>query len=274
MTSTQSNAAAIRAFRIVELLAQAQQPLTLMEISNRMDLPKQSVHRLLKQLENAWLVNRDGPGKHYVCSSRVRQMAINMLMTTGPAAARRAILQEMADKVQASCNLAISSGDAVVYLDRVEANWNAGTKLAPGTRVPFHCTASGKLLMSFLPKQQRESLLKRLPLRRWTERTISEADALRADLEQTRKRRFGVNVGEYIPGVVAIAVPVMLSAQRAGAALAIQVSAQQFSIADLMQWVPELHQVAERLAQTFDAPDELLPQPLEAAESPLVLLQP
>lgn len=262
MTSTQSNAAAVRAFRIVELLAQAREPLTLMEISTQMDLPKQSVHRLLKQLESAWLVNRDGPGKHYVCSSRVRQMAINLLMTTGPAAARRAILQEMADKVQASCNLAISSGDAVVYLDRVEANWSASAKLTPGTRVPFHCTASGKLLMSVLPKQQREKMLRRLPLRRWTDLTISDADALRTDLEETRKRRLGLNMGEYIPGVVAVAVPVMLNAKRASAAVAIQASAQQFTMPELMLWVPELRKVAERLAQTFDVADERVPDSL------------
>lgn len=240
MSSTQSNAAAIRAFRIIELLAQAREPLTLMEISTRMDLPKQSVHRLLKQLESAWLVNRDGPGKHYVCSSRVRQMAINLLMTTGPAAERRAILQELADKVQASCNLAISGGDAVVYLDRVEANWSASAKLVPGTRVPFHCTASGKLLMSFLPKAQRERLLKRLPLRRWTELSICDAGQLRDDLEETRKRRLGVNRGEYIQDVVAIAVPVMLNPHKVGAAVAIQVSGREMSIDDLMQWTPEL----------------------------------
>lgn len=269
MTSTQSNAAAIRAFRIVELLAQEQKPLTLIEISTRMELPKQSVHRLLKQLESAWLVNREGAGKHYACSSRVRQMAINMLMTTGPAAARRAILQEMADKVQASCNLAISSGDAVVYLDRVEANWNASTKLTPGTRVPFHCTASGKLLMSFLPKPQREGLLKRLPLRKWTEFTISEIDALRLDLAETRKRRFSVNMGEYIPGIVAVAVPVMLNAHKAGAAVAIQASADQFSTKELMKWLPQLHQVAERLAQTFDVPDTRIAQPI-ASSQPLL----
>ncbi|MGE8320959.1 MAG: IclR family transcriptional regulator [Comamonas sp.] len=257
MTSTQSNAAAIRAFRIIELLAQAREPLALTEISTRMDLPKQSVHRLLKQLESAWLVNRDGPGQHhYVCSSRVRQMAINLLMTTGPAAERRAILQELADKVQASCNLVISSGDAVVYLDRVEANWSANAKLTPGTRVPFHCTASGKLLMSLLPKQQRERLLRRLPLRHWTELTISDTALLRAELDETRKRRLGLNRGEYIPGVIAIAVPVMLTPYRAGAAVAIQASTQQFSMAELMAWESRLRGVADRLAQTFDVPDE------------------
>ncbi len=230
--------------------------MTLMEISTRMELPKQSVHRLLKQLEGAWLVNRSGPGKHYVCSSRVRQMAINLLMTTGPAAERRAILQEMADQVNASCNLAITSGDSIVYLDRVEANWNSNAKLSPGTRVPFHCTASGKLLMSLLPKQQRERLLRSLSLRRWTEFTISDAQALRADLEETRKRRLGLNRGEYIPGVVAIAVPVMLTAQKASAAVAIQASAEQFSVAQLMEWVPQLRATAERLAMTFDVPDQ------------------
>ena len=65
-----------------------------------------------------------------------------------------------------------------------------------------------------------------------------------------------MNTGEYIPDVVAIAVPVMLHAKKAGAAVAIQTSAQQMSVADLMYWEPELRRVAERLARTFDVPDE------------------
>src|SRR3546814_12484761 len=107
-------------------------------------------------------------------------MAVNMLMTAGPAAARRAILQRLADTVKETCNLTISSGDDIVYLDRVEANWSLRTTLSPGSRVPYHCTSSGKLLLSFLPKQQRERLLKKLTLRSTTSQTITDLETGRA----------------------------------------------------------------------------------------------
>ncbi len=251
MTSTHANAAAIRAFRIIEILSESREPLCLAQIAERIELPKQSVHRLLKQLESAWVVSRNGTGKHYECSSRVRKMAVNMLMVDGPAAARRAILQQLVDTVQETCNLAMSNGDGIVYLDRVEANWPLLTVFSAGSRVPLHCTASGKLLMSFLPRQQRERLLDKLPLRGSTLQTITDRDILGKELLTIRKKRLSFNNQEYMPGIVAMAVPVMLDRSRACAAVAIQSSSEHASVESLQRFLPELRQAALHIADTF-----------------------
>src|SRR3546814_17827033 len=113
MSSTQSNAAAIRAFRIIEIISEAREPMSLVQIVEKIDLPKQTVHRLLKQLEGAWIVTRNIPDRRYYCSSRVRKMSVNMLMPPSPAAARLAILQRMADTIKHTCNLYLPSGNAI-----------------------------------------------------------------------------------------------------------------------------------------------------------------
>jgi DNA-binding IclR family transcriptional regulator len=249
--STLSNTAANRAFRIIEIISEAREPLSLAQIVERIDLPKQTVHRLLKQLEDSWIVTRNTPGRHYECSSRVRRMAVNMLMTAGPAAARRAILQQLVDTVQETCNLAISSGDDIVYLDRVEANWPLSKMLGQGSRVPYHCTASGKLLLSFLPKQQRERLIQQLPLRGSTHQTITDIDVLREELLEIRKKRVSFNNQEFMPGMIAIAVPVMLDKTRACAAVAIQSPIERTSVESLLAFLPELRRAADEIAGTF-----------------------
>jgi DNA-binding IclR family transcriptional regulator len=251
MSSTNANAAAIRAFRILEIISEAREPLSLTQIVEQIELPKQTVHRLLKQLESAWIITRDMPGRHYECSSRVRQMAVHMLMTTGPAAARRAILQQLVDTVNETCNLTISSGDDIVYLDRVEANWPLRTTLTAGSRVPYHCTSSGKLLLSFLPKQQRERLLKKLPLRSTTNQTITNLDVLREELAEIRKKRISFNNQEFMPGMIAIAVPVMLDKNRACAAVAIQSPVERTTLASLLEFLPDLQHAASEIAETF-----------------------
>lgn len=252
MATTHSNSAAVRAFRIIEIMAQADQPLSLTDIVERIELPKQTVHRLLKQLEGASLVSRAAPGRHYECSSRVRRMAVKMLMNTGPAAARRAILQELVEAVQETCNLSMSTGDDVVYLDRVEVNWPQRLVLNAGSRVPFHCTSSGKLFLSFLPKQQRERLIKQLPLRGSTTQTITDIDELRDELVEIRRNRYSVNNGEFIQGMIAIAVPVMLDTRKMCAAIAIQASSERISVEQLIKHLPVLRAAAEKIAHTFE----------------------
>lgn len=249
--STLANAAAVRAFRLIDILAKAGRPLTLAEMVTEIELPKQTVHRILKQLEGAGLITRTDTHHHYECSALVRRMAINLLMTSGPAAARHAILLKLSDAVQETCNLTMSSGEDIVYLDRVEANWSLRYSLSVGSRVPYHCTATGKMLLSLLAKPQRERLLEQLPLRRYTERTYTDRGQLRSELQVIRRRRFSLNNEEFKPGMIAIAVPVMLDRTHVCAAIAIQTTTERMDTAQLEQFLPQLRAAADEATKTF-----------------------
>ena len=66
----------------------------------------------------------------------------------------------------------------MVYLDRIESAFPLQFNLRPGTRVPIHCSASGKLLLAHLPAAQRNALLDGLPLARYTATTLDSREAL------------------------------------------------------------------------------------------------
>jgi DNA-binding IclR family transcriptional regulator len=250
-TSNQSNAAAVRAFRVLEILADAGRPLSMTDLVDAIDLPKQTVHRILGQLMDAWLVTRGAGDRLYECSPRVRTLALNVLMHAGPAAVRHALLEQLVAKIGETCNLTMLSGNDVIYVDRVETEWPLRMHLQAGSHVPLHCSASGKLLLSFLPRQQRERLLESLPLRAYSEQTITSREALREELRQTRRRMLSINNQEHLQGLIAIAVPVMLDRNRACAAIAVQAPVGRVALDDLLSFVPDLRRAAEETAQTF-----------------------
>jgi DNA-binding IclR family transcriptional regulator len=251
VTSNQSNAAAVRAFRVLETLAEANRPLSMTELVDSLGLPKQTVHRILVQLMDAWLVTRGASDKLYECSARVRTLAINVLMHAGPAAARHALLEQLVTRVGETCNLTMLAGNDVVYVDRVETGWPLRMHLQPGSHVPLHCSASGKLLLSFLPKERRERMIERMPLRSYSERTITDRDVLRKELALTRRRMLAINNQEHLQGLVAIAVPVMLDRNRACAAIAIQAPVGRVALDQLLAFEPDLRRTAEETAKTF-----------------------
>jgi len=109
-TSNQSNAAAVRAFRVLETLAQAGRPLSMTDLVDALALPKQTVHRILVQLTDAYLITRGAGDRLYECSPRVRSLAVNVLMHAGPAAARHALLEQLVEKIGETCNLTMLSG--------------------------------------------------------------------------------------------------------------------------------------------------------------------
>ncbi len=254
MPSNQSNAAAVRAFRVLEAVGRHADGCGLAAIVEAVGLPKQTVHRMVAQLQNSGLLSREPGTRRLQLSSRVEQFAIGALMNGAARAERHAILAALVDAIGETCNLAALSGTHIVYLDRVETSWPLRMILAPGSHVPLHCTSSGKLLLSFLAPARRARLLDQIPLRSYTESTIVEREALERELEETRRRKVGINRAEHLRGLLGIAVPVMLDRRRACAAVALQAPEGRSTMEELLLHVPRLREAAARIAETFTLP--------------------
>jgi IclR family transcriptional regulator, acetate operon repressor len=250
MESNQSNAAAVRAFRVLEVVGSHADGCSLAQIVDAVGLPKQTVHRILGQLQFSGLVTREPGTRRVQLTSRVEKFALDALMNGPSRNERHAILSGLVDVIGETCNLAALAGTEIVYLDRVETHWPLRLMLAPGSHVPVHATSSGKLLVSLLPPAQRERLVEQVALRGFTESTIVDREAFRRELDDTRKRKVGINRAEHLRGMYGIAVPVMLG-RRACAAVALQAPEGRSTLEQLMQHVPRLREAAARIARTF-----------------------
>ena len=123
MGANQENSAALRTFRILETLAKSSRPLSLTEIVDQIDLPKQTIHRILTQMQESWLITRSPGSRNYTCSSRVNRFACNVMLNSGATAARNAILRDLVEQIGETCNITMLSGTEIVYVDRVETKW-------------------------------------------------------------------------------------------------------------------------------------------------------
>jgi DNA-binding IclR family transcriptional regulator len=138
----------------------------------------------------------------------------------------------------------------VVYLDRVEAAWPLRMTLSPGSHVPLHCTASGKLLLALLPKAARTRLIAHLALTRYTDTTITDGERLAAELAQIRADGFATDNEEYHAGLVCVAVPVVDAKRRACAAIAVQALASRMPLQRALAHLPDLRAAAEAMTVT------------------------
>lgn len=251
MNSNHSNSAAVRSFRVLEVVAEHENGCAMMEIAAVVQLPKQTVHRLVAQLESAGLLIREPHSRRLQVSSRVERFGIALLMNGPQRQERHAILSTLVQRTGETCNLTALAGTDIVYLDRVETAWPLRMTLAAGSHVPLHATSSGKLLASLLPKSQRDRLLARLWLRSFTQNTIVDREALERELAETRRRRIGINRAEHLRGMCGVAVPVMIDRQRACAAVAIQAPEGRMTFDELMGHVPALREAAKAIGATF-----------------------
>lgn len=246
-----SSAAALRAVRIMEIVARSERPMALTEIAGASGLPAPTTYRILTLLEGAGLLQREPTGKVYGVGPRLTRLGVAALSNNGPGLERRVILRRVVDEIGETCNLAMLHGDEIVYIDRVETNWALKAELKPGSRVPLHCTSSGKLFLAQMPKARRRRLLESMNLVRHTANTVTDVERLAAQLEDIAQTRVGINNEELQAGVIGVAVPVHDARGRMIASVALQAPVARLPLARAVEYVPSLRAAAAAMAVTF-----------------------
>jgi IclR family acetate operon transcriptional repressor len=121
-----------------------------------------------------------------------------------------------------------------------------------GSRVPLHCTASGKLFLSQMTPTQLRRVLGTGPLKRYTGRTITSVDALEKALRKIRADGVGTDIGEYLEGSVCLAVPVKDREGEICAVVALHGPAPRMTLKKGVEYLPALRRAAKALSETFD----------------------
>ena len=226
----------------------ADRPLGIAEIMAATGLPKATVHRLWGLLEKEGFLAPELGGKGLGIGHRSRELALGVMAVGGVDAYRHGILTELSKQLNETCNLSVPAGAEMLYVDRVEAEWPLRTQLPVGSRVPIHCTASGKLYLSSLPAAKRRKLIAAMPLDRHSPNTVTEAAELEAALEAVRRNKIGTDNEEFIEGMVAVAVPVTDARGRLAAGLACHAPVVRMSMDQALAKVPAMQETAAKLS--------------------------
>jgi IclR family transcriptional regulator, acetate operon repressor len=134
-----------------------------------------------------------------------------------------------------------------VYLDRVEAAWPLRMDFKPGSHVPVHCTANGKLLLAHASPAVRDRLLPSLRLIAHTPRTIVN----RRELARQLATGFAEDNEEFLVGVNCLDVPVRDRGRRVVAGLAVSARSLRFDLERARTHLPDLIAAAEEIGEQF-----------------------
>ncbi|MBU2582787.1 MAG: IclR family transcriptional regulator [Alphaproteobacteria bacterium] len=194
---------------ILEALANAGHAMSAVDLALMTGFNRQTVHRLLSQLEDLEIVHRDLRKERYRLGTRFGRLAVKGLATMANNKRVHEILEGLVAEVRETCNIGVLDGNEVVYIDRVECDWPLRVQLQAGSRVPAYCTAIGKLLLAHRTPGQLEQYLNSVRLTPLNDNTITDAATLRAALEAIRNQRFSINNQEDSIGLLAVAVPIL-----------------------------------------------------------------
>ncbi|MGO4857295.1 IclR family transcriptional regulator [Arthrobacter sp. 2MCAF14] len=215
-------------------------PLALTEIAAIAGIPVSTAHRLVGELTEWQLISRTANGR-YQLGLRVWELAQNVGRQLRDTA--KPFVQELFSLTQETSHIAIRDGNEVLYIERIYDTRRVPQSTRVGGRLPMHNTAVGKVLLAYEEPWVRSAYLD-LDLVRATERTITDARALAAELDRTRGRGFATTYGEQSVDTCSIAVPVFHTG-RIGAALGIVVPIARSD--SLVRHLPVLKAISARI---------------------------
>lgn len=159
------------------------------------------------------------------------------------------MLRALVNEVGESCNLTALSGSEVIYLDRVETPAPLRFYLHSGSRVPVHCSASGKIFLAGMTPAQRQRLLAHSPLEAFTPKTLTDKDALEEEIKQVKRQGFAFDNEEFLPGLLCVAVLVPSDSGRSNLCVAVQAPIMRLGPDKALKLLPALQRAAQAISR-------------------------
>jgi len=242
----------LRGLLILEKVSTSSRALTVADLLEEVDIPKPTVHRITAQLEEAGYLQYEPNNKRLTIGPKLKDIGFDVLTNRVSGAPRHAILKALSEEIEETCNCAMLDGDHTIYFDRVESDGLYRIDLKIGSHLPLHCTASGKLFLAHMPANQRKKLISAAPLKQYTERSITDPVQLEAELKLIKRDGIGIDDEEFVPGMVALAVPVFNAKNEICFTVAMHAPAIRKSLALLRQYLPSLKRAAASMSALYD----------------------
>jgi DNA-binding IclR family transcriptional regulator len=237
------------ALDVLEAVAFSDEELGVTQIAERLGLTKGSVHRhLLTLVERGYLVQNPvttryarGPRSrllaHYAPETNLIQLA------SGP-------MRELRDLLGHSVVLSESSPRGALVLSMVVGTAAIEIGVRPGSELPFHSSAQGKVLLAFAPRVLRERVLAK-PLTAFTSHTVIDTAPLEEELARVVQQGFATAPEQAMLGINAVAAPIFDAKDSCAGALAL-VGSIQFLPAELdAKSIAALKATAAQISRTL-----------------------
>jgi IclR family KDG regulon transcriptional repressor len=223
--------AVIRALDVLELFLDRPE-LSAREVMERLDLPRTTVHELLVTLEaRSYLISVPGQPVQYRLGMPLFQLGAAFAGRLDLVREAQGVARDVAAACDEAVHVAVRDGADVIYLVKVDSTHPVRMVSAVGRRLPAHCTAVGKMLLSGLGRAELDAVLSKGALPGMTPESITDPDSLRAHLERVRAEGVAVDIGESDTAMRCVAAAVR---DHSGAVIA----AMSLS-APIIRWTPQ-----------------------------------
>ncbi|MBX5436282.1 MAG: IclR family transcriptional regulator [Alicyclobacillaceae bacterium] len=222
-------------------------------------LPKTTVYRILWTLEKNGLIHYDERDNRYRLGFKLLEYGGIVLQNLDIRREAEPFLEELQRETECLVLLAVRQGDTFQYVLRLDSDDDFQPQSYLGRRRVLHYGIIGRMLMAYLPRDEVRQIVEVHPLEASTPDTIVEEEAFYAQLDEMRRRGYGVDVGGTFPGFTGISAPVFGPGQEVVAAIGIAAPTFRLETKEALEGaiakvVRTARQISRRMGGATDEP--------------------
>ncbi len=224
---------------VIEAFSAERPRLSISEAADIAGLDRATTRRCLLTLAELGYAAYDG--KFFTVTPKVLRLGTGCLATMPLPRIVQPFLDTLSEEIGQSTSASILDDTEIVYVARAAQRRVMSIALMPGSRLPAYCTSMGRVLLAALPLEERRALLERSGITARTPMTVTDIDALMAEIDATSARGYAMIDQEVEIGLRSLAVPLKTVRGRTVAALNVGVAASSGTMEDLVaRYLPAL----------------------------------
>lgn len=236
-----------KGLQVIEAFDQERSRLTISEVATRTGLTRAAARRYLITLAYLGYVRHEG--KLFSLTPMVLRLGQSYLHSARLPRIVQPLLYRLASSVQEAVSVGILDHDQLVCVAAVSSGRLVSTTLQPGTRVPAFCTASGRMLLAFLPQTEIDRFLTQFQAEQITPHTIANKERLALELVRAREQGYALVDQELELGLRTLSVPLRNFRGEVVAAMNISVHAARMTTEEMVaRYLPALIKIQVELS--------------------------
>jgi IclR family pca regulon transcriptional regulator len=235
-----------RGLAVIRAFDATRPELTLTEVAALTGVTRAAARRFLLTLGELGYVRSDG--RQFSLTPRVLELGYAYLSGLSLPAIAEPHLEALVAEVDESSSVSVLDGADIVYVARVPTARIMTVMISVGTRFPAYATSMGRVLLAGLDPAELDAFLAGTVLQPLTGHTVSDAAALRAEIERARSQGWALVDQELEEGLRSVAAPIRDRAGRVVAALNLSTAASRRTAEQVRRdLVPPLLAAAARI---------------------------
>lgn len=205
------NQSVIKALRLLDLFTKDKKELTLSELAEKSGMTKPTAYRFLSSLEECGFLTKiknNNQDVRYRLGLKLLDLGSLVAEHLELRSVALPLMKELCADIDEVVHLVILDRDEAVYIEKVETNQAVRLYTRIGKRSELYIGSGPKLLLSYLPEEERQALIEKMSFNKLTELTIDNATMLQDEIRKIQKQGYAVSHGEQDWGTIGISYPI------------------------------------------------------------------